>query len=126
MLPFMSNIGVDYIQEAFAHISFFWKWVPMLFAELEYFTYLLNPLLSEVREFDDNSFQLHCLEFLEIDVPNSFVPQLYVRVDLRPFTYMADFTLFESRMNIRPSLRPQAMNWPSFSMMPCMPTPRFS
>ena len=46
------------------------------------------------------------------------------------FANMADFVLCESRMNIRPSLRPRAMSRPSFSMkqlpwsnrtcMPCL------
>ena len=35
---------------------------------------------------------------------------------LRPLAYMADSTSFESRMNMRPSLRPLAMGQPFFSM----------
>ena len=51
------NIGVDDIQEFFAHkFSFFWKRVSMLLAELACLTYSINSLLFEGREPNDDSF----------------------------------------------------------------------
>ena len=57
----------------------------MFLAELARFAYAFNLLLFECRESDDDSFRLHCLKFVEIDVANSLVPQLYVGIDFRAF-----------------------------------------
>ena len=53
----------------------------MLFPELAGFAYTCHLLFSKIRESDDDSFRLHPFKFLEIDVADSFVPQLYVGVD---------------------------------------------
>ena len=69
-----------HIYDPFAHVPFLWEWLSVLFAELASLTYTYNILLSESREFDDDSFQLHSLELLEIDVAYPLVLQLYVGV----------------------------------------------
>ena len=88
----------------------------MLFASLTCFTYSFNPIFFDGRESSDDSFRLHSLEFLEIDVADSLMPQLYVCVDFVTFGIVADFTSFESTINIWPYLRPLATSRPSFSM----------
>ena len=50
----------------------------LLLAELASFAYAFNLLLFECWESDDDSFRLHRLELIEIDVANLLVPQLYV------------------------------------------------
>ena len=65
----------------------------MLLAELARFAYTFNLLLFECRESDDDSFRLHCLKFVEIDVANSLVPQLYVGIGFRAFCEHGRFHL---------------------------------
>ena len=57
----------------------------MLLAELARFAHAFNLIFFECLESDDNSFRLHCFEFVEIDVANSLMPQLYVGVGFRAF-----------------------------------------
>ena len=57
----------------------------MLLSELACFTYAFNLFFFECWESDADSFQFHCLYFLEIDVANSLVPQLYVGIGFRAF-----------------------------------------
>ena len=57
---------------AFAHIPLFREQVPMFLGELGSFTYSINLFLFECRESDDDSFWLHALEFVEIDMADSF------------------------------------------------------
>ena len=73
-----------YIQDPFAHIPLVWKWSALL-AELACFTYARNLFLAECRESDYDSFQLHVLEFLEIDVADFLVPQIQVSFDFEAF-----------------------------------------
>ena len=54
--------------------------MPILLPEFASFTDCDNLFLGKVRESDDDSFCLHALELLEVDMVNSFVPYLYVGV----------------------------------------------
>ena len=65
----------------------------MLLSELACFTYAFNLLFFECWESDDDSFQFHCLYFLEIDVANSLVPQLYVGIGFGAFCEHGRFHL---------------------------------
>ena len=67
----------------------------MLLAELTRFANTFNLLLFECRESDDDSFRLHRFEFVEIDVANSLVPQLYVEVGFRTFHEHGGFHLMQ-------------------------------
>ena len=69
-----------YIQDPFACVPLLWERLSVLFAELRSFTYACNFLFGESRESGDNSFRLHSLKLLEIDVAYPLVPQLYVSV----------------------------------------------
>ena len=65
----------------------------MLLAELARFAHAFNLLFFECRESDDDSFRLHCLNFVEIDVTNSLVPQLYVGIGFGAFCEHGRFHL---------------------------------
>ena len=67
----------------------------MLLAELARFTYTLDLLLFECWEFDEDYFRLHHFQFVEIDVANPLVPQLYVRIDFRGFCEHGRFHLVQ-------------------------------
>ena len=75
-------------------VSLFWKWMSMLFAELAWFTYTFNLLISEGREFDEDPFRLHPLKLLEIDVADYLVSQFYVCVRFETFHIHSQFYLF--------------------------------
>ena len=57
----------------------------MLLAELARFTYTFNLLLFEGWELDDDSFRLHALELLEVDMVDSFMSKLYVSMSFSAF-----------------------------------------
>ena len=65
----------------------------MLLAELAGRTYTFNLFLLECRDPDDDSFRLHCLELLEVDMANPLVPQLYVGVGFGAFCKHGRFHL---------------------------------
>ena len=106
------NVRVDYVQDPFAYIPLCREWMSALFAELTRFTYT-NALSffkfgsPMTTPFDCMFWSywrlmgpiLLCHSFKSVDIAN-----------------MADLTLFDSRMNIRPSLRLRAMIRPFFSM----------
>ena len=60
----------------FSPIPLFWEWMSALLSEMACFTHTRNLLRGKVRESDYDSFRLHVLKFLEIDVADSFVPQI--------------------------------------------------
>ena len=76
---------MNYIQYAFTYVPLLWKRVLMLLAELASCTYAFNLSLFESRESHDDSFRLHHLEFIEIDVANPLVLQLYVDLGFGAF-----------------------------------------
>ena len=49
-------VGMEYVEEAFAHVSLFWERVSMVLAELARFAYAFNLLLFECWESDHDSF----------------------------------------------------------------------
>ena len=53
--------------------------------ELIRFTYTYHLLFGKSRESDDDSFRLYSFELLEVDVANSFVPQIQVSFDYEAF-----------------------------------------
>ena len=57
------------------------------------FAYVFNILLFKCWESDHDFFRLHRLKFFEIDVANSLVLQLYVRIDFRAFCEHGRFHL---------------------------------
>ena len=65
----------------------------MLFSKLACFAHAFNLLLVECQESDDDSFRLHLLEFVEIDVANLLAPQFYVRISFRAFCEHGRFHL---------------------------------
>ena len=67
----------------------------MLLSELVGCTYAFNLLLFQCREPDDDSFRLHRLAFIEIDVANLLVPQLYVRIGFGSFCKHGRFHLVQ-------------------------------
>ena len=67
-------IGVNDVEYAFARVPLLRKWLPMLLAELARLTYAFGLSLFEDWESDDDSFRLHCLKLLKVDVANPLVP----------------------------------------------------
>ena len=70
------NVGVDYIHDSFAHIPLYREWMSVLLPELARLTYANALSFHKVWEFGDDSFRLHVLELLEIDMVDCLVPQL--------------------------------------------------
>ena len=66
---------MGYIQDSFAHILVYREWMSALFAELARLTYANTLSFYEIQESSDDSFWLHVLELLDIDVANSLVSQ---------------------------------------------------
>ena len=58
--------------------------MPLLLSEL-CFTHSFDLFLFEGRELDNDSFRLHRLELIEIDVANLLVPQIYVLIGFGAF-----------------------------------------
>ena len=94
------------IQDTFAHMPLLRKWRSALFPELACFAYACNLLRGEARESECDSFGLHILKLLKINMANSLVPYVQVRFDFEAFANMADLTSVDARINIRPSQRP--------------------
>ena len=69
------------IQDPFAHVSFLRKWRSALLSELACFAYARDLLRGKVRESEYDSFRLHVLKLLEIDMANSLVPHVQVGFD---------------------------------------------
>ena len=84
---------MNYVEQAFGHVPLFRQRVSVLLSELASFTHSFNLFLFEGREPDDDSFRLHRLELIEIDVANSLVPQLYVGIGFRAFCEHGRFHL---------------------------------
>ena len=78
-------VGVDYVQVCFTHIPFFWEWMSALLAKLACLTNTRSLFPCKIRESDDDSFGLHVLELLEIDVVDSLVPQFQVGFNFEAF-----------------------------------------
>ena len=76
---------MDYIQDSFAHIPLYEKWILALFAELARLTYASALSFCKIQESDDNSFRLHVLELLEIDVVDSLVLQFQIGINFESF-----------------------------------------
>ena len=66
---------MGYIQDSFAHILVYREWMSALFAELARLTYANTLSFCEIQDSSDDSFWLHVLELLDIDVANSLVSQ---------------------------------------------------
>ena len=62
------------IQDPFAHVPLLQKWRSALFSELTCFAYARDLLHGKVRESEYDSFRLHVLKLLEINMANSLVP----------------------------------------------------
>ena len=69
-----------HIHDLSAYVPLLWEWLSVLFAQLVGFAYACNLLADKDRESDDDSFQLHSFELLDINVANPFMLQLYVGV----------------------------------------------
>ena len=64
------------IQDPFAHMPLLRKWRSTLLSELTCCTYARNLLRGKVRESEYDSFRLHVLKLLKVDVANSLVPHI--------------------------------------------------
>ena len=120
------------IEEAFDYVALLWKGKSVLFSEFTCFAHSVNLFRPKGWKSDDDSLWLHHSRPLEVDMADYLVPQLDVRLGFEILAYIADFSSFELRINIWPSLRPLAMSQPSFCIkhpsllkhnyMPCLNT----
>ena len=76
---------MDYVQDSFAHILLSWEWMSLLLVELKCLTYTSALSFCKIQESDDNSFRLHVLELLEIDVVDSLVLQFQIGINFESF-----------------------------------------
>ena len=67
------------IQDPFAHIPLLRKWGSALLSKLTCFAYARNLHRGNVQEPEYDSFRLHVLKLLELDMANSPVPHVQVR-----------------------------------------------
>ena len=81
------------IQDPFAHMPLLRKWRSALLSELACFAYAHDLLRGKVRESEYDSFGLHVLNLLEIDIANSLVPYIQVRFDFEAFCKHGRFYL---------------------------------
>ena len=62
------------IQDPFARVPLLVEWRSALFSELTRFAYARYVFCGEAREAEYDSFGLHILKLLVIDIANSLVP----------------------------------------------------
>ena len=81
------------VEEAFDCIALLRIRESMLLAELTHLAYAVDSFRFERRKADDDSLGLHRAEPLEVDVANSFVPQLDARLGFETFCVHCRFHL---------------------------------
>ena len=70
-----------YIQDSFGHVPLLRKCRSALLSELACFAYARDLFRGKVRESEYDSFGLHMLKLLKINMANSLVPYVHVGFD---------------------------------------------
>ena len=82
-----------YIQDPFAYVPLLVEWRSALFSELTCFAYARDFFHGKAREAEYDSFGLHILKLLEIDMANSLVPYIQVGFDFEALCVHGRFDL---------------------------------